>query len=141
MRFARLVMPAVVLVLAPTFSRAGPSQDDPPGRVGRLSYVAGSVSFRPGTVDDWTAATINYPLHAGDHLWTDADARAEMTVGSSAIRLAPGTAFRVLALDDRTTHLRVSPRSLNVRLRNPGEDESFEIDTPPRGGALLRPGP
>ena len=140
MRFARLVMPAVVLVLAPMFSRAGPSQDDPPSRVGRLSFLTGSVSFRPGTVDDWTAATINYPLHTGDHLWTDADARAEVTVGSSAIRLASGTAFGVLALDDHTTQLRVSQGSLNVRLRSLSENDSFEIDTPAGAVSLLRPG-
>ena len=140
MRFARLVMPAVVLVLAPTFGHAGPSQDDPPSRVGRLSFLTGSVSFRPGTVDDWTAATINYPLHTGDHLWTDADARAEVTVGSSAIRLASGTAFGVLALDDHTTQLRVSQGSLNVRLRSLSENDSFEIDTPAGAVSLLRPG-
>src|SRR2546430_9006247 len=30
----------------------------------------------------WVAATVNYPLHNGDHLWTDNDARAEITVDS-----------------------------------------------------------
>lgn len=140
MRLASLVMPALVLALGPGFGRAGPSQEDPPSRVGRLSFLTGSVSFRPGTVDDWTAATINYPLHTGDHLWTDADARAEVTVGSTAIRLASGTAFGVLELDDRTTQLRVSQGSLNVRLRNLREDESFEIDTPTGAVSLLRPG-
>src|SRR5206468_2851845 len=74
---------------------------DPPGRVGRLSFVTGSVSFRPGDVDDWVAATVNYPLHDGDHVWTDNDARAEITVGSTAFRLAPQTGFGFLALDDR----------------------------------------
>jgi len=140
MRFARLVMPALMFVLAPTFGRAGPSEDDPPSRVSRLSFLTGGVSFRPGTVDDWTAATINYPLHTGDHLWSDADARAEVTIGSSAIRLAPGTAFGVLALDDHAAQLRVSQGSLNVRLRTLGEDESFEIDTPAGAVSLLRPG-
>jgi hypothetical protein len=140
MRLASLVTPALVLALGPGFGRAGPSQEDPPSRVGRLSFLTGSVSFRPGTVDDWTAATINYPLHTGDHLWTDADARAEVTVGSSAIRLASGTAFGVLALDDHTTQLRVSQGSLSVRLRNLSEDDSFEIDTPAGAVSLLRPG-
>ncbi len=140
MRFARFVIPALVLALAPNFGRAGPAEDDPPSRVGRLSFLMGSVSFRPSTLDDWTAATINYPLHTGDHLWTDADARAEVTVGSSAIRLASGTAFGVLALDDHTTQLRVSQGSLNVRLRNLREDENFEIDTPTGAVSLLRPG-
>ena len=27
---------------------------DPPARVGRISYISGSVSFRPGSVDEWS---------------------------------------------------------------------------------------
>src|SRR5260370_8726206 len=106
MRFARLVMPAVVLVLAPTFSRAGPSQDDPPSRVGPLSFLTGSVSFRPATVDDWTAATINYPLHTGDHLRTRADARAQVTVGPSAIPPASRTPLPPFSPPHHPPHLR-----------------------------------
>lgn len=30
--------------------------EDPPSRVARLSFLTGSVSFRPGTVDEWTSA-------------------------------------------------------------------------------------
>src|SRR3989440_8768746 len=113
---------------------------DPPGRVGRLSFVAGSVSFRPGDVDDWVAATVNYPLHNGDHLWTDNDARAEITAGSTAFRLASMSAFGFLALDDRTAQVRLSQGSLNVRVRDLGEDESLEIDTPNGAVSLLRSG-
>src|SRR3989449_206970 len=75
---------------------------DPPSRVGRLSYLSGPVSFRPGDVDDWTDATINYPLHNGDHLWTDSDARAEITVGSSAFRLAPRSEERRVGKECRS---------------------------------------
>src|SRR5213596_744383 len=113
---------------------------DPPSRVGRLSYLSGSVSFRPGDVDDWTDATINYPLHNGDNLWTDSDARAEITVGSSAFRLAPQSAFGFLALDDRTVQVRLSQGSLNVRVRDLAESESLEIDTPSGAVTLLRSG-
>src|SRR2546427_12247508 len=113
---------------------------DPPSRVGRLSYLSGPVSFRPGDVDDWTDATINYPLHNGDHVWTDNDARAEITVGSTAFRLAPQTGFGFLALDDRTVQVRLSQGSLNVRVRDLGEDESLEIDTPNGAVSLLRSG-
>ena len=113
---------------------------DPPSRVGRLSYLAGSVSFRPGDVDDWAAATVNYPLHSGDHLWTDADGKAEITVGSTAFRLAPQSAFGFLALDDGTVQVRLSQGSLNVRVRDLSENESLEIDTPTGAIALLRPG-
>src|SRR6266704_1448483 len=140
MRVARFITPALVLVLLPTPRQADRPDDDPPSRVGRLSFLSGSVSFRPGTVDDWTDATINYPLHGGDHLWTDADARAELTVGSNAIRLAPQSAFGFLALDDRTTQVRLSQGSLEVRVRDLGDDDSFEIDTPTGAVSLLHPG-
>jgi len=143
MRSIRCFGSLLLLGLLPAFQggdRPDKSDRDPPSRVGRLSYLSGSVSFRPGDVDDWTDATINYPLHNGDHLWTDSDARAEITVGSSAFRLAPQSAFGFLALDDRTVQVRLSQGSLNVRVRDLGESESLEIDTPSGAVALLRSG-
>src|ERR1041385_471446 len=68
-------------------------QPDPPSRVGRLNYINGSVSFRPDSVDDWTAATLNYPLTTGDHLWTDRDSGAEIHIGSGVLHLADQTAL------------------------------------------------
>jgi uncharacterized protein DUF6600/FecR-like protein len=140
MRIARHVTPALVLALLPTIRVADRGSDDPPSRVGRLSYLAGAVSFRPGSVEDWAAATINYPLTTGDRVWTDADARAEVTIGSSAIRLAPQSAFGFLALDDRTTQVRLGQGALEVRIRTLGDDEVFEVDTPTGAVSLLRPG-
>src|SRR5437879_12249638 len=140
MRIARLVMPALILALAPTLHLADLSDQDPPSQVGRLSFLAGSVSFRPGSVDDWATATVNYPLTTGDHLWTDADARAELPIGSSAMRLAPQSAFGFLALDDGTTQARLSQGALAVRLRHPRDDEAFDIDPPNGAASLLRPG-
>ena len=145
MRTARCLASLLMLAVLPAFQGPDrPNTDrpdrDPPGRVGRLSFVTGSVSFRPGDVDDWVAATVNYPLHDGDHLWTDNDARAEITVGSTAFRLAPQTGFGFLALDDRTVQVRLSQGSLNVRVRDLGEDESLEIDTPNGAVSLLRSG-
>jgi len=148
MRAIRSLGSLLLLAALPAFQGGdrpdGPNSDrpdrDPPSRVGRLSYLSGSVSFRPGDVDDWTDATINYPLHNGDHLWTESDARAEITVGSSAFRLAPQSAFGFLALDDRTVQVRLSQGSLNVRVRDLGESESLEIDTPSGAVTLLRSG-
>ena len=34
-------------------------QQDPPGRVARLNYMQGSVSFRPAGEDDWVTAVPN----------------------------------------------------------------------------------
>src|SRR5881409_524611 len=145
MRIAPLLTSASLLAVIPAWQGGDrPNTDrpdrDPPSRVGRLSFITGSVSFRPGDVDDWAAATVNYPLHNGDHLWTDSDARAEITVGSTAFRLAPLSAFGFLALDDRTAQVRLSQGSLNVRVRDLGDDESLEIDTPSGAVSLLRSG-
>jgi hypothetical protein len=130
---AALVVAAGVLLGAQAFA-------DPPGRVARLNYLKGSVSFRPASVDDWTPATVNYPLTVGDHLWTETSSWVELHVGSTAIRLAPTTAFAFLNLDDRTTQIRLSEGALDVRVRNLDGSETFEIDTPSAAVALTRPG-
>ena len=67
--------------------------EDPPTWVARLNYIQGSVSFRPGEMEDWTQATLNYPFRSGDHLWVDEGARAELHVGSTALRLNQSTAL------------------------------------------------
>src|SRR5882672_7446983 len=59
------------------FSTAALADDDPPGRVARLNYMQGSVSFQPGGESDWVQANPNRPLTTGDNLWT----RREWPVG------------------------------------------------------------
>jgi hypothetical protein len=140
MRIARYLTPALLLALVPTVGFTNQSPQDPSSRVGRLSFLSGAVSLRPGGADDWTDATINYPLTAGDELWADADARTEITMGSTAVRLASNTAFGFLALDDQTTQIRLSEGSLQVRVRDLASDETFEVDTPNGAVSLLRPG-
>lgn len=113
---------------------------DPSARVARTSFLQGDVSFRPGTVDDWTSATLNYPLTSGDHLWTDANARAELHIGPNAIRLAPETAFEILALDDNRLQIRLTQGSALIRMRTLDVDDNVEIDTPTGAVTLLRDG-
>ena len=113
---------------------------DPSARVARTSFLQGDVSFRPGTVDDWTSATLNYPLTSGDHLWTDVDARAELHVGANAIRLAPETAFEILDLDDNRLQIRLSQGSALITVRTLDVDDNIEIDTPTGAVSLLRDG-
>ena len=113
---------------------------DPSARVARTSFLQGDVSFRPGTVDDWTSATLNYPLTSGDHLWTDADARAELHVGANAIRLAPETAFEILDLDDNHLQIRLTQGSALITVRTLDVDDNMEIDTPTGAVTLLRDG-
>jgi hypothetical protein len=109
---------------------ASAQSPDPPARVARLNYLNGQVSFRPGSVEDWAAATLNYPLTTGDHLWTDPGAQTEMHVGSTAIRMGSETALEFLNLDDRTVQLSLTDGNLNVHIRSMQPDEVYEVDTP-----------
>ncbi|HKI00164.1 MAG TPA: DUF6600 domain-containing protein [Candidatus Sulfotelmatobacter sp.] len=127
-----------------TIARAQDEYDDqsqdPPGRVARLNYSQGSVSFRPAGEDDWVTAVPNRPMVTGDDLWTDEDSRAEVHVGSAAIRLGSKTGITFLTLDDRTTQIRVAQGELIMRVRHVDDDDVFEIDTPNLAFTLLQPG-
>jgi hypothetical protein len=113
---------------------------DPPSIVGRLNLAEGAVSFKPGSLDDWVPAELNYALTAGDHLWADEGSRAEVHVGSSVIRLDGGTEVSFLNLDDQATQIALTQGAVNVRLWRLDPGEAFEIDTPNSVVTLLQPG-
>lgn len=136
MRTTRLLTGTLALLLGAAVPLHA---QDPSARVARASYLQGEVSFRPGTVDDWTSATLNYPLTTGDHLWTDTASRAELQVGSNAIRLGPQSAFEILALDDNHVQIRLSQGEALVRVRSL-DDDNIEIDTPTGAVSLIRTG-
>ena len=120
--------------------RAAADADDPPGRVARLSYLNGSVSFQPAGESDWVTATLNRPMTTGDKLWVDANSRAELHIGAAAIRLNSNTGFSFLNLDDRTVQIQLSAGTLSLRVRRLGKEEVFEVDTPNQAFSILRPG-
>jgi hypothetical protein len=131
---------AFLMAIALPQRAAAADADDPPGRVARLSYLRGSVSFQPAGESDWVTATINRPMTTGDKLWADADSRAELRIGSAAIRLNSNTGFSFLNLDDRTVQIQLSAGTLSIRVRRLERDEVFEVDTPNQAFSILRPG-
>ena len=120
--------------------RAAADDDDPPGRVARLGFVRGNVSFEPAGTEDWVSAVINRPLTTGDKLWNDNDSFSELHLGSASIRLGSNTGFNFLNLTDNMTQVQVTEGTLNIRVRRLGDDETFEVDTPNLAFTLLRPG-
>ena len=101
------------------------AQDDPPSRIARLSYIYGSVSFRPGDVDDWYPAFVNRPLTTGDHVYVDFAGTGELEFGAGTLRLGSKTTMDILNLDDGNTQLRLSEGTLLIRLRSFGDQDSF----------------
>jgi hypothetical protein len=116
------------------------NDQDPPGRVARLNYSEGSVSFQPGGENDWVTAVPNRPMVTGDNLWADENSRAEAHIGSTAIRLGPKTGITFLEITDRTTQIRLAQGSLIMRVRHVDDEDTYEIDTPNLSFALLQPG-
>jgi hypothetical protein len=103
---------------------------DPPGRIARLNYTAGTVTTEPAGATDWSYAQINRPLTTGDQLWNDQNARSELHIGSTAVRLGQSTSLDVLNLDDNSAQLKVAQGTLSTRVREVPPGSSYEIDTP-----------
>ncbi len=138
--FRPLVVAALMACAAvtPAFAQVE-DPNDPPGRVGRLSHVEGTVSFRNAEEDQWVPATLNFPVTTGDSFWTEPGARAEIQIGSTDLRLDPATAIDIARLDDATTQFQIDQGSINLRVRElpPG---GVRILTPRATVEVLQPG-
>jgi hypothetical protein len=138
--------PSALLVILVLFASAlapfakAQDQDDPPGRVARLGYMEGSVSFQPAGENEWVQAVPNRPMTTGDKLWADRDSRAEIQLGSSTIDVAPNTGFSFLNLDDRTVQMEITAGAINLRVWHLDRDTNFEIDTPNQAFTVMEPG-
>lgn len=133
--FTLLVLLAMFLGLS-----AFADEGDPPNRVARLSYMQGAVSFEPSGENDWSQATLNYPLTTGDRLWTDNDARAELETGNIAIRMSEQTDLTTTNLTDQLIQLGLAQGSLRVRVYDLRPDHSLEVDTPNAAVTIVQAG-
>ena len=144
--------PAVQAQALPAYSQAsiGNSADDPPGQVARVNVVEGSVSVLaassglPGSsAQAWTAADLNRPLTRGDRVFADRGARAELHVGSTALRLDGWNVRSSLAfqrLDDTELLLALDEGSLILRVRALWGGQRLEVSTPNLTFAVTQPG-
>jgi len=137
---SRLHDKILITCIAAALTLGAAASADPPARVGRLNLVQEGVSFRPAEAEEWTAAALNYPLTAGDSLWTEEGSLAEAHVGSTALRLGPSSQMSVRELDDQRVRVDLPLGLLNVRLRELDSGESFQVDTPTVSVLLLVPG-
>jgi hypothetical protein len=130
---------ALTTVALPARSLAQ-DQDDPPTRVARIGYMEGSVSFLPAGETDWVGAGVNRPMTTGDQLWADRGSRAELQMGSASIRLSENTGISFLNLDDNTVQIQLTAGTINISVRQLGENDAFEIDTPNQAFTILQSG-
>ncbi|RDK01210.1 DUF6600 domain-containing protein [Paraburkholderia lacunae] len=119
---------------------AASQNTDPPARVARLNYMAGTVTTEPAGATDWSYAQLNRPLTTGDQLWNDQNARSELHIGSTAVRLGQSTSLDLLNLDDNSAQLKVAQGTLSARVRDLAPGSAYEIDTPNLALGLNGPG-
>jgi len=75
--------------------RAAADDDDDPPAASRASAMRVALfSIQSGRDRRLGFRVVNRPITTGDKLWTDNDARAELHIGSAAIRLPATLAFR-----------------------------------------------
>ena len=105
---------------------------DPPARVGRLSYIQGTVSFSPAGAGKhtWVYANLNRPLVSGDRIWADDHARAELQLGNAAFRMEDETSIRIINLNDHIAQIALSQGTLALHVRSLSAGQIYEIDTP-----------
>jgi hypothetical protein len=128
---------ATAVPAASVISQATPEQSsatdpgtDPAGRVGRLTEIEGSVSFRAAADTEWDLADPNEPATTGDRVWSDSDGRAEIELGDAAVRIWHETELDVVRLDDYAVQVGVPQGGMILRLTGSIAEDVAEIDAP-----------
>jgi len=127
------IVSAALLLLNPLAARA--DSDDPPSRVARLGSLEGTVSIQPAGVNEWSAASANYPVSTGDRVYTDDNGQAELQIGQTVARMWHDTDLSVTNLNDNQTQFGLAQGSLRLRTFSIDPQSQIEVDTP--NGALL----
>ncbi len=122
---------AKTLILIITFFiLSNPVFDDPSTRVIRLGMLDGTDTLAPAGVDQWIHAKRNRPLINGDRLWVDTESRAELQLGTEAVRLGSQTSISVLNITEKTLQLALDQGALNLHIWHFSAAQTSEIDTP-----------
>jgi len=114
--------------------------DDPPGRVGRLQYITGSVSVQPHGTDDWVQGSVNRPLTNADNVWADKDSRAELNVGTGFLRIGAESSLTLTNINSNVVQVQLHQGALNVHVRKIYNGEVYEVDTPNMAFTLTKAG-
>jgi hypothetical protein len=132
---------ACVLLAALFWSApAGAQVENPPARAVRISYLKGKVSFQPAGQDVWSHAALNFTVTAGDRIYTDKGARAELEVGPYTVRLSDQTDLIVTNLNDQLMQLGLEQGTLRISVYELPSGNTVEVDTPNSALTVLEPG-
>ncbi|RUR71416.1 hypothetical protein EJP67_30655 [Variovorax guangxiensis] len=108
--------------------------------IGRLNLQQGTVSVSSAGDDRWSAARPGRELGAGDRIWTDRNARAEVYIGPAALRLDGGTYVEFTGIDEDTIRINAGRGNLQLSVRDMAPGQRISIDTPNLSAVIGAPG-
>ena len=125
--------------LAPAVLPAA-GEADPPGRVGRVARVSGTVSSHPANATQWEPAQMNWPVTAGSAFWTEPGSTAELQLPSGRILMAGGSAFDIDRLDAQQMAATVRQGDVYLRPSSLAPGEVYRLQTPRALVSIATPG-
>jgi hypothetical protein len=137
---ATLFTAALLAVLALVGNAARAADDDPPGRVGRVIESEGQSWLYDTDSNEWLELQRNRPVTTGNRIAVDGNARLELRVGSTSVRLAGGSELEMRRLDDERIELFLLNGSAAVRVRSQDVAREIEIATAHGRFTPRRPG-
>jgi hypothetical protein len=137
------------LALALGLAAAAAAWADPPARVGRVNWTEGQVTLQQAAdpEGEQEAESVesprNWPVTTGDSLVTGDNARTEVSIGSTLVRLGENTRLEVARLDDEAILLRLIEGSLALRVNNDELARGLDVQAgstsiSPQGAGLFR---
>ncbi len=131
LQFAALVLAAGCAIAAPGARTESRDDDvDPPARVGRIALLAGPVTLTDLRDGDAEAATLNWPITSQHRLSTGRLGRAEVRIGSLAVRLDEETDVDFSRVDDEAIQIVVQRGTVALRVRNRELLREIDLLTP-----------
>ena len=127
---------AAPLVPTAAFAQTESPVVDPPGRVGRVARLSGTVSFHGAEQTQWESATLNYPVTSGSAFWTEPRSGAELDIAGGRVVLEQNTHFDIDQLTDHSVTATVAQGSIYIALRGLLPGDTMQVRTP-RGTVTL----
>ena len=120
-----------LFTLVMSLALAVPAFADPPGRIGRVAYLArpDGLYVANAASGESFRAPLNQPVTSGDVLTTDSASRAEIQIGSLTVRLDRNTSLELARVDDEQIALSLRNGRSIVKINTPETAREFSFNT------------
>lgn len=127
---AALLVMGCAVTTAPAQTGYEAAEVPPPGRVGKVGLLSGDVTLTDLRTREQQPASLNWPITSGYRLSAGPLARAEVRIGSLAVRLDGDTDVDFARVDDEVIQIVVQRGSVALRARSREILPEIDLVTP-----------